>query len=252
MKNICRLILLVIILCPALSAQQNNDRAHYIGIASGFSSFSIKDALASPVTYSGETWPVQILYRFSGHKNRHFISLSYAGLKHTSGIPKIHGGHYADDIRISFGYSWHRLMYKMLNDECRLYLGGALNGFFSKRDYYYIWDYDETFGELSTFLSISAAGECDLNDRMLFSAQASVPAAGIVYRPPYSGNGGLEGDFSFLEKIYLFNAETAFGYQISGRCSIRFKYQLYYFTYPRPNRIQTGIDNFIVEIYFRI
>jgi hypothetical protein len=72
---------IILISLQTLHAQTYRPKKNYIGLHTGVLSSSIKDELASPLTYKGSGAPMQLSYRFMGNKNRHSVSLSYSKSK---------------------------------------------------------------------------------------------------------------------------------------------------------------------------
>lgn len=72
---------IILISLQTLHAQTYRPKKNYIGLHTGALSSSIKDELASPLTYKGSGAPIQLSYRFMGNRNRHSVYLSYSKLK---------------------------------------------------------------------------------------------------------------------------------------------------------------------------
>jgi hypothetical protein len=73
--------LIILISFHTLLAQTARPKKNFIGLHTGALSSSIKDELASPLTYKGSGAPIQLSYRYMGNRNRHSVSLSYSKSK---------------------------------------------------------------------------------------------------------------------------------------------------------------------------
>jgi len=189
MTRVFYIPLFILISFHTLLAQTARPKKNSIGFHTGVLSSSVKDELASSLTYKGSGAPIQLSYRFMGNKNRHSVSLSYSKSKlfPTAELP--YGQHSLDHFQFDLAYSYHRFLASLFRDRVKLYLGGVWDNHVSARELYYIWDMSEIYGELISSLDISPLLEFKMSKKNQLTYQLALPVMALVIRSPYAQKG---------------------------------------------------------------
>jgi len=250
--RIFNFFLILLISFHTLLAQPDRPKKNFIGLHTGALSSSIKDELASPLTYKGSGAPIQLSYRFMGNKNRHSVSLSYSRSKlfPTAELP--YGQHSLDHFQFDLAYSYHRFLASLFRDRVKLYLGGVWDNHVSVRELYYIWNMSEIYGELVSSLDISPLLEFKMSKKNQITCQLALPVMALVIRSPYAQKGIVIPKITTLDRFIRFKNSLVLEHTLSRFFNIRFKYQYIYYRYPEPQRVQSGTDHFMVELVFKL
>jgi hypothetical protein len=143
MNRVLYMPLILLISLQTLLAQPDRPKKNYIGLHTGALLSSIKDELASPLTYKGSGAPIQLSYCFMGNKNRHSVYLSYSKSKLYPSAELPFGQHSLDHFQVDLAYGYHHYLASLFRDRVKLYLGGLWDNHVSVRELYYIWNTSE-------------------------------------------------------------------------------------------------------------
>lgn len=243
---------IILISLQTLHAQTYRPKKNYIGVHTGVLSSSIKDELASPLTYKGSGAPIRLSYRFMGNKNRHSVYLSYSKLKLSPSAALPYGQHSLDHFQFDLAYGYHHYLASLFRDRVMLYLGGVWDNHVSVRKLYYIWDSFEVSGDLISSLDISAILEFKISKKSKLAYQLSLPIVAFIIRPPYTGKGPVIPKITTLDRFVRFKNSLVLEHTLSRYFNVRLMYMYIYYRYPEPQRVQLGMDHFIVEIVFKL
>lgn len=232
---------IILISLQTLHAQTYRPKKNYIGLHTGALSSSIKDELASPLTYKGSGAPIQLSYRFMGNKNRHSVYLSYSKLKLSPSAALPYGQHSQSHFQVDLAYGYHYLA-SLFRDKVKIYLGGVWDNHVSVRKLYYIWNDFETCGELISSLNISPLLEFKMSKKNQLAYQLSLPIVALVIRPPYAGKGPVIPKITTLNRFARFKNSLVLEHTLSRFFNIRLIYQYIYYRYPEPQRVQSGME----------
>lgn len=252
MNRILYVPFIILISLQTLMAQTNRPKKNYIGLHTGTLSSSIKDELASPLTYKGSGAAIQLSYRFMGNKNRHSVSLSYSKSKLYPAADLPYGKHSQSHFQRDLTYGYHHYLASLFRDRVKLYLGGVWDNHFSTRELFYIWNQSEIYSERIFSLDISAILEFTISEKNQLAYQLSLPIVAFILRPPYAGKGPLIPKITTMNRFVRFKNSLVLEHTLSRYFNIRLKYQYIYYQYPEPQRVQSGMDHFIVEIVFKL
>ena len=247
-------LLFFIILFFSVNAFTQTDRVkkHNLGIESGFFHCSIKDDLASPVTYKGNGFPVSVSYSYNGIKNRHLLEFSYIFHNLDSKISGSFGDHFGNLFALKGRYGYFRFKRRMFNNRGSLFCGLNLDGSYFKKEYYYFSGVSEIFRELIFSLSPSIFLEYGIKDTQILTVQFSVPVLACVMRPGYSGKMDFNPDITSLHKYLRFENNFSYEFVLSKFLNLKFKYYFMYYKYPDPQKVRTSMDYISVEILYKI
>lgn len=252
MNRILYIPLIILISLQTLQAQTYRPKKNYIGLHTGTLSSSVKDELASPLAYKGSGTPIQLSYRFMGNKNRHSVCLSYSKLKLCPAADLPYGQHSLNHFQFDLAYGYHHYLASMFREKVKIYLGGVWDNHVSVRKLYYIRNQSEISGELISSLDISAILEFKISKKNQLANQLSLPIVALVKRPPYAGKGIVIPRVTTVDRFVRFKNSLVLEHTLSRFFNIRLIYQYIYYRYPEPQRVQSGMDHFIVELIFKL
>lgn len=242
-------IFLVCLTVESISQQQNN-QGHYTGISSGLTKLRIKDDLASPVQYSGNTVPVYLNYSLYTTVYHIYLEAGYLQDTYHSSIPKGYGNHTLRDKRVNFRTLFLKRMNRNEYKRLSLFLGCAVEGIMARKTYSYLGTVStkETFGDLALSLSIAAQVYRKISAKNSITVSASIPVAGVVTRPEYSGGGRYKRRTSFFNKLMIFKTGITAERKMFSGLFLRVGFELEYFKSQYPRTIQTGRDSVTLSL----
>jgi|GEM_PF-1209270 len=252
MNRVLYVLLIVLISFQALLAQPDRPKKNTISLHTGALSSSVKDELASPLTYEGSGTPVQLSYRFMGNKNRHSVYLSYSKSKLFPSAELSYGQHSLDNFQAGLAYGYHRYFASMSGKKVKIYLGGVWDNHVSVRELYYVWDMSEIYGELVSSLDVSPLLEFHLSKKSRLTYQLALPIVALVVRPPYAGKGLVAPKVTTMNRFVRLKNSLELEHALSRYFNIRFMYKYVYYQYPEPKSVQSGMDHFIIELVFKL
>lgn len=252
MNRILYVCLVILFPLQVLLAQPERPKKNSIGFYTGAQLSSIRDELASPLTYEGSGVPLQLSYRFRGNKNRHSVYLSYSKSKLYPSAELPYGQHSLDHYQFDLAYSYHHYLTSLFREKVKIFLGGAWDNHVSVRELYYVWNQSEIYGELISSLDVSPLLELKMGKKSLLTYQVTLPVVALVIRPPYAGKGLVIPKITTLDRFVRFKNSLELEHALSRFFYVRLKYQYIYYHYPEPQRVQSGMDHFMVEIVFKL
>ena len=155
-------IFIFLFICIHNSTAQIPDKKNSIYFEYGYSDVFTRDELTSPVTYKGQSYPIQLYFIRRGLKNIHRFNVRYNNTKLESNLmrdvtvsvdsefPRFIT-HYSDDLRLQFEYGFYRFCTTLLKNKCSLYIGGNWFNFYTNRVFYY--NNNHIFHEIVTSLN---------------------------------------------------------------------------------------------------
>jgi hypothetical protein len=222
-----------------------------------------RDLLASPFAYHMTSLPIGLHYDHLGGRNRHEAWIGAALGTIRSGITGSLGAssHQAEDILLSFGYGYGRVLPPLLGRRTALYLGAAWDNVFTIRNYDYGRGLEqEAIGEVFSALNLRLEGDHAFSPRHDLRLIGEWAPAAFAFRNPYALSTDALGDVltkhnyvsSFLHVATLetvsqflsIRARVLDRYRATSHVAVVGEYQLRVFRFANPRPSKT-IDTFL-------
>ncbi len=237
----------------------------YVGGAFGGSDFHLRDDHASPLIFSAWGGTPALQYIHAGEGNRQYAEASYCFALIAAPPENFRTDNWRGRIR--YAYLVSAAEFGPGDRPFRLFVGGSLNSFLSRSNYYYfikpLNGYTTAIDSWYWSTSIDAAVhlEYGIAEREFVSLQCFVPLIGNVSRPAYSPSL----DYSYTENTFrmkMFGRTEFFPKNLSCDVllSIQFpvvwrfnagaSYELYYASYDLPREVKMYMNNLRVGAFF--
>ena len=167
---------------------------HGIGLGAGWERLATRDDQVSPMRYHGDAWPLEMAYRYDGHRFHHLVTASYGATRLSSAIT-------ADDRHRS-RVQEHRLRHHMTLQVATfspqgsdLGVGLIFEAAIRERSHRYVAFADEEFIRSLFTLGPLVRGTLAPTDRIQLEGWVGVPLVAVVAASPYGVKGTLETRF---------------------------------------------------------
>jgi hypothetical protein len=239
------------------------DKRNYLGLSFGGSDFHLKDDHASPLIFSSVGIAPTFQFFHLGDKSRHSLEGSYYYAYLSSSSDNFNTDNWRGRVR----YSYVHLIsnFEVWNRSFGIFLGGSINSFYNKSNYYYALNTSNGISIVSWYwshsLDLTAQVEYNIAQRESFSMMLYVPVISNVSRPKYSPSG----DYNYDEntwKVKAFGETEIFprnlsvnvllNYQrvIVGNFDLRLSYEFYYSSYDKPTDMAMYMNNLRAGLFF--
>jgi len=250
--------------CLCVDAQIRKD--HRIGLRLGAGYYEAQDDLVSPLIYAGGKFPLQLLYKYEGEKDRHNVNISYNGGELSNSINNI-----TDEWAAGFDYSYHRYVLSFWEESGKMFVGGYLNNYFSNRTYYFKsyelrgkYYTDTRVLELVSSLGVSFLAEYEVNGKDKLAISIAAPIIAVVHRPDYSLQDGdifndketdSDGNVFFssegvstIDEYFHIGFTASCEVNASDYFNFRFAYGFKYYSITKPLKTKSIVNEIGVDI----
>jgi len=263
MKKVLSFFLVSLFSLQFVFSQSKTVNKNSAGFGTGYSFYYIKDELISPVTYSGFAIPYYLIYRYQDSENQHNFRIQFEITKLIpvkpveiiidSNSPDLQTGRFSSDFfRIHFDYTYYRLFKIMLKKRCKIFGGGNWSNFYQSRKLIYIsphyHDYEKFISSVSPVLQVNL--EITKNNLIRYNCAISVTA--FTLHLPNIGNRPGDKTFNIFNNFSCFNSRILYEYCLPRYFNIRVAYQFIYYKYTVPYKTRTVIDDFFLELVYKL
>ncbi len=251
------MIILSILLCSPVIAEDAQDSKHEIGIIIGASHNQVRDELLAPLRWDGFGPVLGLWYKFQKGASRHMLELNTP-----FSFPKNRYDHASWTWEFFIGYSYLHEVFR--NTEIgSIQFGGMLDWSATGQEYY-SWDASHVYWLNAYELGPSLGWQRSFNEKHVLAAKLAFPLAAIVSRPPTVRYNDEESDTYWLEHAHdnirisslheyiSLTARLDYDYQINSLFSIGCSYLLRFKTYSEPVRITSFSNSILLKLIFTI
>jgi len=257
---------LVPLACGLVSALQAQEGTwDYAGGGFGGTDFHVRDDHASPLFFGAFGIAPVVQFLHAGEGNRQFFEASYSPAVLAADPEYFRADNWKGRIRYAYMASVGE--FSMGDRPLLLFLGGAVNSFLSRSDYYYfirpLNGYSSAIDSWywSSSVDVALRAEYGLGEREFVSLQCFFPLVSNVSRPQYSASG----DYSYTEnafKLKMFGRTVVFPKNFS--CDLLLEFQLpvfwrfnagvswefYYTSYDLPRELRLYLNTARGGVFF--
>ena len=235
------------------SAKPQNQPKHLLGFSLGMSNYNNKDLLASPLTYKGDGLLLEVAYEYQSMKTIQKIQIEFSKTRLTSSVTNLFGDHHIEDIRGRLAYVYYRHVSNTTKNKIVLFLGGQWNTYISKRDLFYSKGTSDLSGELLSSIDAAFLLNFNINGKNYLYYQIAWPIFAVALRPPYA-SGGSANSVNILTFAKFTRIENAIIYEhaLSRIFAVRLKYEFAYYQLSKPRKTQTGLNNFLIQLLYKL
>jgi len=252
------LVLILIWFQTSISFSQ--DKSHVVSLYSGVSKYIERDDAMSPFKFRGHSIPIEISYRYIGTKSRQILYANFDKLRLVPSLPNYENAglnHYTKNTNIQIGYSYLHRVFRLVNYQTYLYLGGEITSLINLRQHAYI--HNNEFLMLDQFNSLGVKALLEkrfANNRQVVSFGINIPIISYVLMGNtynayvgekidplmnYSGNMlsylAKKGDFVSLNKLVYFKTDLSFSHFITSNIGVECKFSLRYYQFAQYKNI---------------
>jgi hypothetical protein len=229
--NIYRTACVIVVSLYAHLANGQDTLRHFsLSPYAGVANLQLKDKFQSPYTYSGMNPLIGLRGTMTGSKGSHYLDLSYSWGKIQSIVSPI-----ANTATLTVHYDYLFYLTKP-NNRKRLVVsaGLGLHSITNRSTYLPNIELPVDYISSSAFLSATGQVHYSLNKKNQFTAQASLPIAGIIYRPDFDVNGKSLLKFASPTSSQLFYFKASYARLLRPSLHLTATYDYSYFSTDKP------------------
>ena len=214
---------------------QDEDRLPYstLSLRVGAASISSKDEFQSPYTYRGINYRVSTSYENIRPRGRHVVTLDHTG----GGIRSVVSPRAGNNLTL-LNYDYFFGSGKKYADKKLAPLFGlGVHTLLSRTNYEPTVEQSKTYLTGGVYAAVNSGLVYRLSKKISFELEASLPLAGIVYRPDFEINGKTLQQTTLPGTNLLLSASAKFRYQVNEKVSFTVGYHHNYFTFDKPRPV---------------
>lgn len=217
-------------LCAHVSNGQDTPRNSSLSFRAGVSALYMKDQFQSPYTYSGTNPLIGLTGVMSRSRGSHYLDLSFSWGKIQSIVsPK------ANTAMLSIRYDYLFHLTNPAKQKRLVFSAGlGLHSVTNRSTYLPNIELPVYYISSTAFMSATAQVHYALNKKSQLMAQASLPIAGIVYRPDFEVDGKSLLKFTSPTRSQLFYFKATYAHILRPRLHLIATYDYSYFSTDEP------------------